>query len=54
MTSRGVAGVHGLGRVSHVGVLVTVGQSLWTAPRDESDFSLCVVLVKHVPIGNTE
>ena len=49
-----MAGVHGLGRVSHVGVLVTVGHSLWTAPEDESDFSLCVGLVKHVPISNTE
>ena len=48
------AGVHGLGRVSHVGVLVTVGHSLWTAPEDESEFSLCVGFVKHVPIGNAD
>ena len=51
---RPVAGVHVLGRVSHVGVLVTMGHSLWTAPEDESDFSLRVGFVKHVPIGNAE
>ena len=55
MTSqRTVAGVHGLGRVSHVGVLFTVEHSLWTALEDESDFSLLVGFVKHVPIGNAE
>ena len=34
--------------------VVTVEHSLWTASEDESDFSLCVGLVKHVPIGNAE
>ena len=35
-------------------MLVTVEHSLWTASEDESDFSLCVGLVKHVTIDNTE
>ena len=34
--------------------LATVEHSLWTAPEDESDFTLRVELVKHVPIGNAE
>ena len=34
--------------------LATVEHSLWTAPEDESDFTLREELVKHVPIGNAE
>ena len=42
--------MHVLGRASR-----SAGEhSLWTAQEDESDFTLPVRLVKHVPIGNAE